>query len=86
MSSIPRTESERNYAAFLSQLPDLIPNHRGEYALLHAQKIEGYFDTAATAIIEGNKKFKLGEYSVQEVTEEIESLGFYSYAGVALHA
>lgn len=86
MSAIPRTESERNYAAFLSKLPDLLQDHQGKYALIHAQKIEGYYDSAAAAILAGSKSFKLGEYSVQEVTEEVESLGFYSYAGIPLQA
>lgn len=86
MSAIPHTESERNYAAFISKLPDLLQKHEGQFALLHAQTVVAYFGSAADAVIEGIRLFGQGEYSVQEVTEEVESLGFYSYAGGALHA
>jgi len=86
MTAIPRTESERNYAAFMSQLPDLVQSHAGEFALLHAQKVVGYFGSAADAVLEGMRRFGRDAYSVQEVTDEIENLGFYSYAGGALQA
>jgi hypothetical protein len=86
MSAIPKTESERNYAAFISQLPDLVDTHGGQFALLHAQKVVEYFESAADAVIEGTRRFGRGQYSVQEVTDEIENLGFYSYAGGPLQA
>lgn len=86
MSAIPRGETERNYAAFMSQLPDLLAAHAGQYALLHGQRIVDYFDNAAAAVMAGVAQFGQGAYSVQEVTAEVENLGFYSYAGGALQA
>lgn len=86
MATIPVSETERNYAAFLSQLRDLIDDHRGKFALLHTQKVQGFFDSPVHAVIEGNRRFGSGSYSVQEVTDEIESLGFYSYAGGSVQA
>jgi hypothetical protein len=70
----------------MSQLPDLVQSHAGQFALLHAQQVVDYFGSAAEAVVEGMKRFGRGEYSVQEVTDEVENLGFYSYAGGALHA
>lgn len=86
MSAIPNSETERNYAAFMSQLPDLLQTHEGQFALLHAQTVVDYFESAADAVLEGMRRFGRGAYSVQEVTGEVENLGFYSYAGGALHA
>lgn len=86
MTAMPQSETERNYAAFISQLPDLVQSHEGQYALLHAQKVVAYFDSAADAVVSGIKRYGRDAYSVQEVTSEIENLGFYSYAGGALQA
>ncbi len=83
MPAIPESETERNFAAFIGQLPDLLEKFCGQFALIHGQKIEGYFPSALDAMAEGHEKFGEGAYSVQEVTDEIENLGFYSYAGGA---
>jgi len=83
MSAIPKGETERNYAAFMSQLPDLLEKFCGQFALMHGQEIDGFFQSALDAIAVGHEKFGEGGYSVQEVTDEIENLGFYSYAGGA---
>lgn len=86
MTAIPKTESERNFAAFMSKLPDLLPDHEGQFALLHAQNIVGYFGSAADGVIEGMKRYGADSYSVQEVTDAVEDLGFYSHAGGLLQA
>lgn len=86
MSAIPQGETERNYAAFMSKLPDLLESHRGEYALLHVQQVVGYYNSAAEAVMAGLTRYGAGAYSVQEVSGEVENLGFYSYAGGALQA
>ena len=86
MSTAADREIERNYAAFTRQLPELREAHEGEFALLHHEKIEDFFSSAADAVIAGSERFGTGCYSVQQVTDMIENLGFYSYAGSALHA
>jgi hypothetical protein len=53
---------------------------------LYKQQIVSYFNSAIEAMTEGHRQYGEGEYSVQEVTDEIENLGFYSYAGAALQA
>jgi len=75
------TEVDRNYAAFLPRLPDILPRFGGKYALLHKQQIVDYYDSALQAITAGFSRFGENEYSVQEVTTERDNLGFYSYAG-----
>lgn len=77
---------ERNFCAFLSKLPDILATARGRFALLHDEEIKDFFDRAADAVAEGSKRFGQGAFSVQEVTEEVESLGFYSYAGGKVQA
>lgn len=74
-------EVDRNYDAFISQLPDILPDHRGQYALLHNQSIVAYCGNALAAMVEGVKRFGEGRFSVQEVTTDRDNLGFYSYAG-----
>lgn len=86
MSAIQISETERNYAVFIDQLPDLIDKHQGQFVLLHAEKIEGFFSSLVNALSEGSKRFGEGNFSVQEVADEVESLGFYSYAGGSLQA
>lgn len=74
-------EVDRNYEAFVAELPKILPHHRGQYALLHDQSIVTYCANSLAAMIEGARRFGEGRYSVQEVTTDSDNLGFYSYAG-----
>lgn len=80
------TQVDRNFAAFRSMLPDLLRTRAGEFALLHDEQVQAYFSTAKEGIIQGLQSFGAGNFSVQEVTDEVEDLGFYSYAGGSLLA
>lgn len=75
------SEVDRNYEAFVAQLPSILASRRGQFALLHTGEIVEYFGSAVAAAIEGHLRFGDGAYSVQEVTDEADDLGFYSYAG-----
>ncbi len=75
-----------NFEAFQKQLPELLKNYEGKYVLLNNSKIISYFDTAFEAFQKGIKEYGEGKFSIQEVTEVVESLGFYSHVGDALHA
>ena len=86
MSAQAASETERNFVAFRSMLPSLLEHFKGKFALMHAERVEQYFDNPADAVVEGLKRFGRGEYSVQEVTDSVESLGFYSYAGGSVQA
>lgn len=77
------TEVDRNFEAFQTMLPDLLQRAPGKYALLHASSLVELFDTSIAAVVAGLQRFGPGKYSVQEVTERSDNLGFYSYAGGA---
>lgn len=81
MATQAHSEVDRNYEAFLAQLPKIIGEHAGKYALIHDREIVGYFDTALAATLAGIPRFGDDGYSVQEVAAEPEHLGFYSYVG-----
>ena len=74
------TEIERNYAAFLDMLEQLLPGNSGRYALLHDQVLEGVFNTPGEAEIMGFAKFGSAPYSIQLVTDQPVDLGFMSNA------
>jgi len=77
------TEVDINFDAFRGMLPDLLQQAPGKFALLHRSELVDLFDSAIAAFIEGARRFGAEQYSVQEVTEQADSLGFYSYAGGA---
>ena len=77
------SEVDANYEAFVAELPKILDCRRGQYALLHRRQIVEYHESALDALTEGHRRFGEGDYSVQEVTDESDSLGFYSYAGGA---
>jgi hypothetical protein len=76
-------EVDTNFEAFLRVLPSLLQGRYGQFALLHGGEIDGYFESSIDAVVHGHEKFGVGGFSVQEVTEQVENLGFYSYVGSA---
>jgi hypothetical protein len=78
-----KLEVERNYDAFVRTLGAILPQHRGQYALMRHGKIVAYFDRPGAANVVGCKRFKDGLFSIQEVTDEPIDLGFWS--NVAAH-
>lgn len=75
-----------NFEAFQIQLPNLLKKHAGKFALLHDSEVVGYFNTSFEAFKKGNVDFGEGQFSVQEVTDRVESLGFYSNVGGKMYA
>ncbi len=73
-------EVDLNYKTFQDQLSALLPEHRGKFALLHHQKIVDFFKTSNDAIAAGKSQFPDGMFSVQEVTDRVIDLGFFSHA------
>jgi len=80
MAHAIEVEIERNYAAFVDMLPELLRQSEGQYALLHNQKLEGVYPTAGEADRAGYEKFHEAPYSIQLVSNTPIDLGFYSYA------
>jgi hypothetical protein len=83
MPTVVECEVDQNFTIFQKLLPSLLESCRGQYVLLNRGKISGYYSTSVDAYIDGCNKFGSGNFSVQEVTDQIENLGFYSYAGSA---
>jgi hypothetical protein len=73
-------EVDRNFAFFQRELPQLLAEYRGKFALLRDCNITGYYDTAQDAFTAGSQLYEDGLFSIQRVTEEIGDLGFYSHA------
>lgn len=83
MSTDAMNEVDQNFAAFELMLPSLMETEKGKFALLHRSELVDVFESSIAAYIAGLEKFGENSYSVQEVTDELDSLGFYSYAGGA---
>ncbi len=75
------TEVDNNFKAFINLLPSLLSTNLGKFALLHNEDIVEYFESSIDAFVNGHEKFGSGHFSVQEVTDYVENLGFYSYVG-----
>ena len=73
-------EVDRNFAFFQRELPKLLEQHRGKFALIRDSEITGFYDTAADANTAGSQLYADGLFSIQKVTEEIGDLGFFSHA------
>lgn len=72
-------EIDQNFEAFETLLPTIIDTHRGKFALMHDREIVSYYSTWEDARTTG-EKFYNGIYSIQEVTDQPEDLGFFSHA------
>lgn len=73
-------EIDRNLEAFKAQLPALLEQHKGRYALMRRQEIVGVYDTIRDAQLTGRTFYEDGLFSVQKVTSEPVNLGFFSHA------
>jgi len=71
---------EKNYEAFVKELPTLLANYGGKFAVMRDGKITQFFDTARDAHLAGQALFSDGLYSIQEVTDTSVDLGFFSHA------
>ena len=74
------TQVERNYEAFLAQLPKLLPSYGGKFALMRDGEIVDFFDTAMDAYTVGKREFGLGGFSIQEIVDRVIDLGYFSHA------
>src|SRR5207237_209180 len=55
MSDLLHDQIENNFKAFEQKLPNLLPTHRGKFALMRDGEIIEFFDTARDAFIAGQK-------------------------------
>ncbi|MCX8474372.1 MAG: hypothetical protein MT490_01130 [Sphingomonas sp.] len=76
-----RQEVDANYDFFQRNLALLIPDHQDRYALLRKCRIDGFYDRPGDAFRAGIEKYPDELFSIQQVTTEVEDLGFFSRAG-----
>ena len=79
-SRTKQEEVDRNFAFFQTELGNLLPKHRGKYALLRDQSIIDYYDTVLDAQTAAEQLYKDGLFSIQKVSEEVVDLGLFSHA------
>ena len=70
----------RNFEAFQKELPTLVTTHPGKFALIRDEKIVEFFDTIGDAVKHAQSNYSDDLYSVQQVTHEVEDLGYFSHA------
>jgi hypothetical protein len=73
-------EIDQNLDYFLKELPQILADHSGKYALLRHQKIIAYYDTVSDAVSAGNQSYSDKLFSVQQVTQSGTDLGYFSHA------
>ena len=69
-----------NYEAFKRNLPALLAQHPGKFALMRDAAVVEIFDTASDAAKTGRALYPDARYSVQEITNVPVNLGYFSYA------
>jgi hypothetical protein len=73
------TQVRQNYEAFHEQLPALLAEHRGQYALMKDGQVVGIFNSAIEAYIAGQAQLGLGNFSMQKIVDEPVDLGYFSH-------
>ena len=73
-------ELEDNYKAFEKLMPTFRAPDNGKYVLMRHGKQVNIFDSAKDAVIYAEAQFPDGMYSVQQVTNKIVDLGYFSHA------
>lgn len=76
-----RQEIAENFDYFQRTLREHLRAHAGQFALLKAQRVHGYYDSPGEADRQGWSRFSDRLYSIQQVTPEPVELGLYSNAG-----
>ena len=80
MSTALEIEIDQNYDFFVRKLKGLLPQHRGEYALLRSKAIVAFFDGPGEAYRAGLAQFPDEVFSIQEVDDRPAEMGLISLA------
>ena len=75
-----QAEVNKNYEAFQKLLPGLTEEHNGKFALMRGEKVVNIFDSVHDAVVFAKEKYDDDLFSVQEITERIVDMGFFSHA------
>ena len=77
-----KSQVDINYRAFQTKLSELLCTHPGKLALMHDGDVIEFFDSYADAVKFGVEKYsEIRNFSVQEVTNSVVSMGLYSHVG-----
>jgi hypothetical protein len=78
MAELLTDKQREDLKFFYSKLDELLANpfYKHKYALIHDQKIEGFFDTFENAITEAATKFQPYDYIIQHIISKTEVSGF----------
>ncbi|MBI1320036.1 MAG: hypothetical protein GC168_13990 [Candidatus Hydrogenedens sp.] len=78
--SVLDSEIRRNYETFQTLLVSLLETDRGRFCLLRNGAVVEKFDTASDAHKAGQRLFGDGLFSIQEITDTVADLGYFSHA------
>jgi hypothetical protein len=73
-------EVDGNFEEFQKELLSILSTRRGKFALMKDRKITGFYDTVRDALTAADQLYSDGLYSIQQVTDSVGDLGFYSHA------
>ncbi len=72
-------EIDRNFDSFQRVIKTYLPEHKGEWALLRHGEVHSLHPTAGAAETRGAGMFADDLFSVQEVSDAVVDLGFFSH-------
>lgn len=61
---------KEDFEYFESILPNIINEHRGQFAIIKNKTIEGYYNSLEDALKNAYEKFPDDEFLIQEITDE----------------
>lgn len=78
------SDLKKEFEYYVEHQQELVGKYRGKYLIIKDQEVVGVYDTEMEAYIDGNKKYKAGEFLLQPCLpgEENYSQTFYSRVGI----
>ena len=78
MEDVKNQQQEINLAAFKAAEESLKAEHLGRTALLHDGEIVAIYNDSGDAYAIGCEKYGLGNFSIETIGDEPQSLGFFT--------
>lgn len=79
MANALQEEIDRNFDAFQRLVGQHLPERKGQWALMRQGEIVSFHPNAGSAEGAGMARFKDDLFSIQELTDEVVDLGFFSH-------
>ena len=80
MNESIQKEIDANFEAFQKALPDLLPREADRWALMRHGECVDFYDTLRDAETAGRAMYEDRIFSVQQVSDAVVDLGWFSYA------